>query len=679
MPEAEDVITDAARHATVFARALWKRHRRREERPVLALSEVAARLDLLIVAVFGLSARLRIAQPPARATFLTHIFNRKVAPPNLRAVPATDGSSIWLPRDAGDRDGVSGIRYFRCMALTQAARAQRGAAATALATDDPLVRSVYLLLEAQTVDRELARSMPGLASEFAAQRAEALAARPPLSAFAPQRLALERFARRVMTPEEVENVSALADATPSPASVLQRAAEIAASLERAAPNTNWAQGGKLYLDEWTGDLRPPSQTLYVNEGAQAQDDPEPSLKRPPRSARLARRPEVRQAKEGEDDARPGAWMIQTSQPHEHAEDPLGMQRPSDQDQEAAAEEHADSVSELAQARLVRSPGSASEVLLSEDELDASLSRRARVGAPAAAGLVYPEWDYRTESYREPGACVRLLPAELGSPGWVSKTLSEHAAMIATIRRRFQVLRARRTVLRAQEDGDELDLEAYIEMQANLRAERPARQAIYQSQRAARRDTAILLLVDVSGSTDGWVVAQRRVIDVEKEALLLVCCALAETKDPFSVLAFSGESARAVTMRTVKSFEERYSQNVALRIAALEPESYTRAGAALRHASTLLMQQTARHRLLLLLSDGKPNDVDEYEGQYGIADMQRAVIEAKLQGIHPFCLTVDRQAASYLPRIFGPGHYALLPRPELLPTALLAWLKHFIVR
>ena len=119
--------------------------------------------------------------------------------------------------------------------------------------------------------------------------------------------------------------------------------------------------------------------------------------------------------------------------------------------------------------------------------------------------------------------------------------------------------------------------------------------------------------------------------------------------------------------------------MALRIAALEPESYTRAGAALRHASTLLMQKPARHRLLLLLSDGKPNDVDEYEGAYGIEDMQQAVVEARLQGIFPFCLTVDRQAAGYLPRIFGAGHYALLPRPELLPTALLEWLKHFIVQ
>jgi nitric oxide reductase NorD protein len=154
--------------------------------------------------------------------------------------------------------------------------------------------------------------------------------------------------------------------------------------------------------------------------------------------------------------------------------------------------------------------------------------------------------------------------------------------------------------------------------------------------------------------------------------------LGELTDPFSVLSFSGESAAAVTLRTLKSFDEAYGATVASRIAALEPEAYTRAGAALRHASTLLMRQPVRQRLLLLLSDGKPNDIDQYEGRYGIEDMRQAVIEAKLQGIHPFCLTVDRQAASYLPRIFGAGHYALLPKPELLPTALLEWLKQLIV-
>jgi nitric oxide reductase NorD protein len=273
--------------------------------------------------------------------------------------------------------------------------------------------------------------------------------------------------------------------------------------------------------------------------------------------------------------------------------------------------------------------------------------------------------------------VRLLAAESGSSAWVERTLREHAALIASIRRRFQLLRARRTRVRRQDDGDELDLEAYIEMHADLRTGCPSRQAIYQTQRAARRDAAIMLVVDTSGSTDSWISEKRRVIDVEKEALILVCVALDELRDPFSVLAFSGESASAVTLRTLKSFDESYGPTTAARIAALEPEAYTRAGAALRYATTLLVRQPVRQRLLLLLSDGKPNDVDEYDGRYGVEDVRQAVVEAELQGVHPFCLTVDRQAASYLPRIFGAGHYALLPRPELLATALVEWLRQLV--
>ena len=117
--------------------------------------------------------------------------------------------------------------------------------------------------------------------------------------------------------------------------------------------------------------------------------------------------------------------------------------------------------------------------------------------------------------------------------------------------------------------------------------------------------------------------------------------------------------------------------MALRIAALEPERYTRVGAALRHATAQLMQVRAAHRLLLLLSDGKPNDIDAYEGRYGVEDARQAVGEARMQGIFPFCLTVDRQAASYLPAIFGAGRYGLLSHPERLPPLLLEWMKRLV--
>ena len=160
--------------------------------------------------------------------------------------------------------------------------------------------------------------------------------------------------------------------------------------------------------------------------------------------------------------------------------------------------------------------------------------------------------------------------------------------------------------------------------------------------------------------------------------MLVSIALDGMGEPWSIQAFSGEGPDAVIVRQIKSFDENYSNEVALRISSLEPEHYTRAGTAIRHASRDLLQQPASHRLLLVLSDGKPNDKDLYEGQYGVEDMRQAVTEATLQGISTFCLTIDRQAPAYLPRIFGAQHYALLPRPELLPTVLLDWMKRLVV-
>src|SRR5690606_25221414 len=155
--------------------------------------------------------------------------------------------------------------------------------------------------------------------------------------------------------------------------------------------------------------------------------------------------------------------------------------------------------------------------------------------------------------------------------------------------------------------EDVDIDACVQGRADLRAGGFLREGLYEARRPGRRSIAISLLVDASGSTDGFIGDGRRVIDVEREALLLVCVALQGLGEPFSALAFSGEGPHGVAMRQLKGFDERYGEEVALRIAGLEPEHYTRAGAAIRHATAQLMRQPAEHRLLLVLSDGKPND------------------------------------------------------------------------
>jgi nitric oxide reductase NorD protein len=178
-----------------------------------------------------------------------------------------------------------------------------------------------------------------------------------------------------------------------------------------------------------------------------------------------------------------------------------------------------------------------------------------------------------------------------------------------------------------------------------------------------------LLVDTSASTDSWVSGDRRIIDVEKEALLVISEALVALGDPHAILSFSGEGPNRVEVRIVKHFDDHtVPADVRPRIAGLEPAGYTRAGAAIRHATAGLMRQRARHRLLLLLSDGRPNDVDQYEGRYGVEDTRVAVAEARLQGLHCCCLTVDREAPRNGTRVFG-RDFAVLSRAERLLTVL----------
>jgi nitric oxide reductase NorD protein len=688
MAEAEDVITDAARHATIFARALWQRHRPALEGPQpLRLADVAQRLDLLIAAVFGHSYALRVAQPPAAPSWIGRLLLRHQLPPGRCAFPATDGRSIWLPASfaAGEDDAVAAAR-FRTMALQQAMRAQRGSATHLPAAGSPLQRELYLLLEARAADDALARLLPGMAVPLATLRREALQNRPKLNAFALSLQPVEALARSMLA---VDAEAAFAAALPAhidlasfalPATTVQvqlQAHAMSVGLRGTAASA--LKGTRLlWRDNWTGDLRAAPATKRASAGAAEDEDDGSAEARSPRSAPLPRRPEVREGDDDEDDAKPGPWMVQTAQPHEQAEDPMGLQRPTDRDETTAAEDFADALSELPEARLVSAPGKPKEVLISDDP-PASRSKRAMTARPGDAPerRHYPEWDWRLGAYRDPGATVLLLPASSGAQQWVDDTLAARRGMLHEIRRRFELLRAQRLRLRRQLDGADIDLQAYVDSHADFRAGLPMAQRLYQTERRSRRDMAIMLLVDVSGSTDGWIAADRRIVDVEREALLLVCVALEGMDEPYSVLAFSGEGPQAVVVRSVKRFDERYDNTVARRIAGLEPEHYTRAGAAMRHASTLLMKQPAEHRLLLLLSDGKPNDIDDYDGRYGVEDLRQAVTEAKLQGISPFCLTIDRQAASYLPAVFGPNHYALLPRPELLPVVLLDWLRRLV--
>lgn len=675
MAEAEDVITDAAYHASAYIQALWRRHH-----PVpasdqtISLLDLTRRLDLLITAALGTSYRIRAAQAPSPTTWLARLSQPHAKPRVLTAIPATDGQSIWLPGNSDVKDPALAIELFRAAALQQAMRAQRGSAQRWGDLPSPLARDIYLLLEAQSADAAIARQFPGLVPTLNRLRQNALAARPPLSHFCAERQGLETLVRTMLA-QACDCPKPVAPAAATPHAAVGLAQQLAEALMPHASSARRLGPSPLLKDWWTGQLIAPGtmDVPLTPQAAPMMDDANAAT----RSARLHRRPHVRQAENQDQDRQSGAWMVQSTKPHEHAQDPMGMQRPADRDTHVDPSELASSLSELPQASLVSTPDQAKEFLLSDDPPAPRSVHSAVASNDKPMHISYPEWDYRSAAYRQPGATVSLSQAPEGAQAWVDETIRDNQWMLNTIRRRFDMLRAQRTRLRRQVDGDEVDLEAFIERRIDALAGLPTNQALYETHRRSRQDLAILLLIDVSGSTDAWVSSRQRVIDVERQALLLVCHALKRADARYAVQAFSGCGPQAVNVRTIKSFDEAFDDNAARRIAGLEPERYTRAGAAIRHASATLMRQSATHRLLLILSDGKPNDVDAYAGRYGVEDMRQAVKEAVLQGMHPFCLTVDQCAAGYLPAIFGAGQFALLTKPQTLPFVLLDWIRRLI--
>ncbi|MCA1491326.1 nitric oxide reductase activation protein NorD [Ensifer sp. NBAIM29] len=279
---------------------------------------------------------------------------------------------------------------------------------------------------------------------------------------------------------------------------------------------------------------------------------------------------------------------------------------------------------------------------------------------------YPEWDYRSGSYLRD--YCRVVAAPASGEGIVGETDAATKSLIRRVRRQFEVLRPRHELLRTQIDGADLDLDAVVRARTDLKAGGQGSDRIHMMSRPQAHDLAVTILVDVSLSTDAWF-DDLRVLDVEKQALLVLAHGLAACGDSHEILTFTSRRRDWVRVETVKAFDEAMGSAVEARIAGLKPGYYTRIGAAVRHAAKGLVDQPNRRKLLIVLTDGKPNDVDHYEGRFALEDSRRAVTEARRSGIHVFGVTVDREAKSYVPTIFGQNGYAVVSSIGRLPAAL----------
>ncbi|MEW6500640.1 MAG: VWA domain-containing protein, partial [Thermodesulfobacteriota bacterium] len=209
----------------------------------------------------------------------------------------------------------------------------------------------------------------------------------------------------------------------------------------------------------------------------------------------------------------------------------------------------------------------------------------------------------------------------------------------------------------------LDLDAIVEALADAAAGQAPSDRLFVRLRRDQRQIAVVFLVDMSSSTEGWVST------AIKESLLLMCEALDVLGDSYAIYGFSGMRRLRSEIYHVKHFAEPYNDLVKAKIAALGPQEYTRMGPPLRHVTRLLAATEARARLIVTLSDGKPEDYDDYKGEYAIEDTRHALIEAKNMGIHPFCITIDQQAHDYIAHMYGEVNYIVINDVRSLPNRM----------
>ncbi len=281
------------------------------------------------------------------------------------------------------------------------------------------------------------------------------------------------------------------------------------------------------------------------------------------------------------------------------------------------------------------------------------------------GTRHDEWDDDAGIYRIAATRVLERPAHSGPLSSYERLVAANQHRIAQVRRQFEALRIEERWLHGQQDGSELDLDRAITAICDLRAGCDPDRHIWKRFQRQRQQVAILTLVDLSGSTQGHV------IHLEQEALVLFAEGLRTLRLPHAFHGFHNEGPENCWLERIKGFQEGYDEAVCKRLANLRPGGATRMGAFIRHASLLLERQPQGRRILMVLSDGRPEDRDPYRGAYGIRDTAMAVQEAARCGIHVHCVSLDPapDAPDWLEKVFGPRRFLTLKQVDQLPQRL----------
>lgn len=340
---------------------------------------------------------------------------------------------------------------------------------------------------------------------------------------------------------------------------------------------------------------------------------------------------------------------------------LNLNRRVDDDDHDSAKKAAEEQEEIGLGQISKAPATRLKLHLDLSPEDVDRER-------LSGRHLYPEWDARNGAYLPDHVCVLTSLAEADPEKGAPAEDEGAARRIRAVKKQFEALRPGRVTTRGHLEGDALDLDAVVRSEAERSAGGAGSERIWLQTRPEARDLAVSILLDVSRSTESAVTG-RAVIDIEREALTALAWGLNACGDDFAINAFSSLKRHRVYLQACKGFEEPMTKLVEQRIGGLRPGFYTRLGAAIRHVSRDLAEQSRKRRLLLVITDGKPNDLDHYEGRHGIEDTRMAVHEARRAGQSVFGVTIDKSAKSWFPRLFGQGGFAVIPHPDRLTQAL----------
>lgn len=299
--------------------------------------------------------------------------------------------------------------------------------------------------------------------------------------------------------------------------------------------------------------------------------------------------------------------------------------------------------------------------------------------PGDEAFSYDEWDRELNDYRVGWSRVIEKRVKKGDRSFVELARSRYRGVISSIRHQFQLMKPENlTRINREIDGEDYDLNAVIDYVVDRKADGLQSDRLYTKRLRRQRDVAVSILLDQSSSTARTITRNplqpytypgRRIIEIEKEGLVLMSEALEAVGDVYSINGFTSEGRRNVKFYVVKDFNEKYSEETEKRIGGITFQNNTRLGAAIRHAARKLLGQESRTKLLIILTDGRPYDHDYGDARYAREDVREALTEAKMSGITPFCITVDRESEAELRDLYGDVGYTIIDDVMTLPERM----------